>query len=206
MDPLPEPTGRPSRPGGPALDDHTVAEARRGDRAAMRRVYDVLAPTVAGYARGHGVEDPEALANETLYRVLDRLPAFAGTSDQFRSWAFTIAHNLIVDDRRRMSRRPIPAEAVDEHHLPVVSSAEDEALRHLGTSDMVRWIRELPDGQRDVLLLRLVADLPVREVGRIVGRREGAVKALHRRGLDALRRRHDARTVSESDPTTFTEV
>ena len=58
-------------------------------------------------------------------------------------------------------------------------------------------VRELlavlsPD-QRDVVLLRIVADLSVEEVARLLGKREGAVKALQHRALAALRRHLDAR-------------
>jgi RNA polymerase sigma-70 factor, ECF subfamily len=44
-----------------------------------------------------------------------------------------------------------------------------------------------PD-QRAVVLLRVVADLPVEEVARILGKREGAVKALQHRAMASLRR------------------
>lgn len=72
----------------------------------MRALYESVVDRVASYARGQGAEDPDALANETLYRSLSRVGEFAGDEAGFRSWVFTIAHNLIIDDRRRQVRRP----------------------------------------------------------------------------------------------------
>ena len=90
--------------------------------------------------------------------------------------------------------------------MPTRAPAEDSALDSLVTQQLLRWIDELTPAQGTVVLLRLISDLPVAEVARIVGKREGAVKALHRRGLLALRKRIEAQGVSEIDPPTFTPV
>jgi RNA polymerase sigma-70 factor (ECF subfamily) len=71
---------------------------------------------------------------------------------------------------------------------------------------MIRLINELPVDQRSVLLLRLVADLPTAEVAQILGKSQGAVKALHRRGLTALRKRIAVSAVPRSESTAFTSV
>ncbi|MFQ5558657.1 MAG: RNA polymerase sigma factor [Acidimicrobiales bacterium] len=196
------------------LDTPTVVSAKGGDTRALRRMYDVLAPAVLGYARGQGVEDPDALANEALYRALSALASFEGDAASFRSWVFTIAHNLIVDDRRRRSRRPTSVPLDHVRARPDGSFVADAALDRVEVTRTLGWIAELTPDQRSVVLLRLVSDLPIDEVARIVGKSPGAVKALHRRGLAALRRRivaddtHEnaAEGVSPSPDATFTPV
>ncbi len=64
---------------------------------------------------------------------------------------------------------------------------EDDALRAMAEERVRTLCAPLPAGQRDVLLLRLVADLTVEQVAKALGRTPGAVKALQRRGLAALR-------------------
>jgi RNA polymerase sigma-70 factor (ECF subfamily) len=54
---------------------------------------------------------------------------------------------------------------------------------------VLRIMQELSPDQRDVLLLRMLADLTIEEVARILDKRVGAVKALQRRGLANLRKR-----------------
>ena len=98
-----------------------------------------------------------------------------------------MAHHRLVDERRYRARRPVePAEIPD--FARGTGDAEDEALAGLATGEVVALLDTLTAEQREVLLLRIVGDMRVEDVARIVGRRPGAVKALQRRGLESLRR------------------
>ena len=66
---------------------------------------------------------------------------------------------------------------------------EREAFDSLGSQWVYDVCARLSSDQRTVLLLRVIADLSVDEVGRITGKSAGAVKALQRRALEALRRK-----------------
>ena len=102
---------------------------------------------------------------------------------------FTIAHRRLVDDWRRRSRRPqLADDPGDLTELPG-GDVEDDALVGVGTETVHRMCAALPDDQRSVLLLRILADLTVEQVAQAMGRSVGSVKALQRRGLRALRRR-----------------
>jgi RNA polymerase sigma-70 factor, ECF subfamily len=83
-----------------------VQAARRGDRDAIAEIYRALAPSVVGYLRGAGAPDPENVAGDVFVGIIRGLPRFAGDGDALRTWAFTIAHRRLVDDRRRRRRRP----------------------------------------------------------------------------------------------------
>lgn len=191
-----------SRPAG--TFERTLAAARAGEGWAMRALYESVVDRVASYARGQGAEDPDALANETLYRSLSRVGEFAGDEAGFRSWVFTIAHNLIIDDRRRQVRRP---QSVDDGTVVDLASPVDGpetvALSNCSAEELVAAVHELTDSQRDVLLLRVIADLSLDEVATLTGRPVGAVKALQHRGLASLRRRL---AVSEPSNAAFTNT
>lgn len=168
--------------------DVLIAEAREGSVAAFERLYRALASQVASYLRWHRVSDPDGLTNDVFAQVHRNLQSFEGDEKGFRSWVFTIAHHRMIDDRRRAQRQPmIDADAnVDERHI--AGDVEDDAFVLLG-SDRVRELLDvLSADQRAVVLLRVVADLPVEEVARILDKREGAVKALQHRAMAALRR------------------
>ena len=109
------------------------------------------------------------------------LPRFRGDDDALRRWVFTISHNRLLDARRRQARRPVTSwEPVpDRAERPVADSFDPELASALTT---------LTDDQREVVVLRFVADLPLEEVARVTGRKVGAVKALQHRALDALAR------------------
>jgi RNA polymerase sigma-70 factor (ECF subfamily) len=154
---------------------------------AFERLYADLSPAVAGYLRVQRAREPEDLTSEVFLGVFRGLAGFDGTEQQFRSWVFTIAHRRLLDERRRLARQP-PLAAVDSELSLPGGDTEREALDALGA----QWVRQLSArlsaDQRTVLLLRIVADLTAEEVAQITGKTVGAVRALQRRGLDALRR------------------
>ena len=86
---------------------------------------------------------------------------FEGTEGRFRSWVFAIAHNLVIDDRRRRSRRPLQA-ALEGDVGPSAPGAEDAAL---------------------------VADHSIEDTAAALGKKPGAVKSLQHRALASLRKR-----------------
>jgi RNA polymerase sigma-70 factor (ECF subfamily) len=69
-----------------------------------------------------------------------------------------------------------------------VASAEESTLENLQNDELYRMLAGLTPEQRDVVLLRFVADLSLEEVATITGRTIGAVKQLQRRGVERLRR------------------
>jgi RNA polymerase sigma factor (sigma-70 family) len=162
--------------------------ARRGEPYAFEKLYAELAPAVAGYLRVQRATEPEDVTSEVFLGVFRGLATFEGSESQFRSWVFTIAHHRLMDERRRIVRQPMTAE-VDAELTTVAGDVEREALESLGEQWVIGLCARLSPEQRSVLLLRVVADLTVEEVARITGKSVGAVKALQRRALDALRRK-----------------
>lgn len=176
--------------------DGVIDAARAGAPWAFERLYADLAPVVAGYARLQGSLEPEDVTSEVFLGVFAGLESFTGSEQQFRSWVFTIAYRRVTDERRRRSRRPATADVELETVDQVGGDAEEDALEALGRRRVHELCAALSDDQREVVLLRVLGDLSVEEVAGIVGKSAGAVKALQRRGLSALRRRLDREGVS----------
>ena len=146
-------------------------------------VYRELAPAVLGYLRAQRVPDPEDALGEVFVQVARDLAGgrFSGDEVALRRWVFSIAHNRAMDAHRRRTRRaaatppPDPAPVTVQHDDPI-----DPTL--------VAALATLSPDQREVLVLRFVADLPLEAVAKVTGRRVGAVKALQHRGLENLRK------------------
>ncbi len=171
---------------GLAFDD-VLAAAQAGAAWAFETLYRDLAPTVTGYLRLHGAAEPDDLASETFLGVFTGLAGFRGDEEALRSWVFTIAHRRLIDDWRRRSRRPQLADDAADLTVLAGGDAEDDALVRVGTDDVHRLCAVLPDDQRSVLLMRVLADLTVEQIASVMGRSVGSVKALQRRGLRSLR-------------------
>jgi RNA polymerase sigma-70 factor (ECF subfamily) len=169
--------------------DDVLTAAQAGAGWAFEVLYRDLSPVVTGYLRLHGAAEPDDLASETFLGVFTGLAGFSGDEEALRSWVFTIAHRRLIDDWRRRSRRPQLTDDDSDLALLPGGDAEDDALIRVGTEDVHRMCAGLPDDQRSVLLLRVLADLTVEQVASVMGRSVGSVKALQRRGLRTLRER-----------------
>lgn len=164
--------------------------ARAGADWAWRRIYDDLAPALLGYLTAQGAPDPDDLTGEVFVHVVRDVGRFDGDERAFRAWVFVIAHHRLIDDRRRRARRP---EHIVEPDVLASQRDPSEVSEIVAERLSAERVRALIDGlvpeQRTVLLLRILGGLTVDEVARALGKRPGAVKALQRRGLAALRRR-----------------
>lgn len=170
-------------------DFATVLEgARRGSEEAWTNLYRSYAPAIRGYLNGRGASEPDDLTGEVFLHVVRALHTFSGDERGFRSWIFTIAHNRFLDDRRAARRRPVePAPEEDIQSRAPSGNVETDALIELDVDHVRAVMTSLSPDQQSVLLLRLLAGLSVDEVARVMGKKAGAVKALQRRGLIALR-------------------
>ncbi len=166
--------------------ESVVAAAQVGAEWAWTLLYRSVAPAVLGYLRARAADDPENLLGEVFLQVARNINTFSGDEDGFRSWVFLVAHHRLLDDRRRLRRRP--ATPVAEVPDTAGASAEDEAMTGLLSEEARRLLDGLTPEQREVLLLRVFADLPLEDVARIVGRPVSAVKALQRRAYARLRK------------------
>lgn len=163
-----------------------LAAASTGEAWACERLYRDLAPTVCGYLRLQGARDPDDVTSGVFLGVFGGLRSFAGSEAQFRSWVFTIAHRRLVDERRMIAHRPGTVSVPGGHDFRG-GDAEEDALRRMSADRVRDLCATLAPDQRDVLLLRMVSALTVDQVAAILDRSPGAVKALQRRGLSALR-------------------
>jgi RNA polymerase sigma factor (sigma-70 family) len=168
-----------------------VEAACAGSAAAFEEIYRAMAGQVASYLRWHRASDPDGLTNDVFVQVHRNLRAFTGDEQGFRSWVFTIAHHRMIDDRRRANRQVrVDGEAGVEEHSGT-GDVEEDVLAWLSHDRVRDLLAVLSRDQRDVVLLRIVADLSVEDVARMLDKREGAVKALQHRALNALRRHID---------------
>lgn len=142
-------------------------------------VYRRLAPAVLGYFRAQRIDDPEDVLGDVFLQVARDIGKFKGDDDDLRRWVFSIAHNRLVDARRRAARRPVLVDGeVPERPAPAAIDEIDPAL--------VAALDALTADQREVVVLRFIADLSIESVAQITRSGTGAVKSLQHRGLERL--------------------
>ncbi len=116
-----------------------------------------------------------------------------------RTLTFSIAHARLVDETRRRLRRPTVVPFDHLRHDGLAVSAEDGALDRQSNGAVSALLASLRPDHRDVLALRVIADLSLEQTAEVMGRSVGSVKQLQRRALGCLRTRLERRGVSVVD-------
>jgi RNA polymerase sigma-70 factor, ECF subfamily len=177
--------------------EDVLAAARRGDAAACTELYDGLKQAVVSFVRLRGAQDPDDVTSEVFLQVFRGLDTFRGDEAGFRAWVFTIARRRVLDDRRARARRPRSEPLVEDRAAPD-GDVETEALGALGDDRVAAMLADLTADQREIVLLRILADLSLQDVADVTGRSVGAVKALQHRAMGALRTSLSAQAVTHA--------
>jgi RNA polymerase sigma-70 factor (ECF subfamily) len=169
------------------LTDELVAAAQAGDAFSLREIYFELAGSVCGYLRAKGLTDPEGVTSDVFLAVLPKLSTVTGGAAGLRKFVLSVAHARMVDAHRAQARQPDLVEYEPELDSRSVDAADLIAEEELGTERVLEILSMLPDDQREVLTLRVVADLSLEQVASVAGKSVGAVKQLQRRALLSIR-------------------
>jgi RNA polymerase sigma-70 factor (ECF subfamily) len=166
-----------------------IEAAQAGDREAFGRLYSRYAPGVSRFV-GSRTQDPaqaQDLTSETFARALHRIDSVSYQGRDAGAWFTTIARNLVLDHVKshRYQREQTTAEISDARADQ--DTPEQAVIKRDTAADVRRRVAELPTDQQECLRLRFFQDLSVAETAAVMGRNEGAVKALQHRGVLGLR-------------------
>jgi RNA polymerase sigma-70 factor, ECF subfamily len=170
-----------------------LAGARRREPGAVTRVYTAYAPALFRFFLAAVGDRPTAedLTSDVFKSAIEDLPCFRGPVEALGGWLFGIAHHDLSDYRRRQARHPVqPLDELLEEAALAGGAMDPEqlALDRVEGDRVLAALRQLTPDQREVLLLRLVANLAAPEVAGILHKSTDAVKALQHRGLASLAR------------------
>ena len=173
---------------GDSSDLDLITCAQGGSVDALGELYDLHHESIFRYLwlRLGDQQAAEDLTGDVFMRMLTALPNYQSIGLPFRAWLYRIAHNLLVDHFRKTNNRVlVPLEEIEEQSDESdPASATDQKL---GAARMNHALSQIDENQREVIVLRFVIGLSLREVTLAVGRTEAAVKSLQHRGLAAMR-------------------
>ncbi|MFR9791186.1 RNA polymerase sigma factor [Streptomyces sp. MB22_4] len=181
-------TARPSDGAHGADGAHggRAAHARGGtgddplDAAQERRVRAVLA------LGGVPQSDLADGVQQVRLRLLERTASGQEAPRDVSAWAAVVASRLAMDWHRARRRQERLGERLAAQRAPACALGEESSVLSLA---MARGLEELPAAQRQVLVLRFYADLPVRDIAEALGIPEGTVKSRLHTAVRALRAR-----------------
>ncbi len=173
---------------------------QRGDRQAFATLVQRYKRPIFNFILRH-LRQPalaEEVTQDVFMRVVQKAAEFKHEA-RFSTWLYTIARNLSVDHLRKLALRRHPSldqprgpddsrtllDAVSDPH-PSASVDRSAVSTEVGAT-IVSAVDQLPAEQREVFLLREIANLPFKEIASITGVPENTVKSRMRYALDRLR-------------------
>ncbi|MBX9915039.1 MAG: RNA polymerase sigma factor SigX [Pseudomonadaceae bacterium] len=170
-------------------DEELVARANvellhvtRAYEELMRRYQRTLFNVCARYLGSE--RDADDVCQEVMLKVLYGLKNFEGKS-KFKTWLYSITYNECITQYRkeRRKRRLLDALSLD----PQEEAVEEKPVKVEGGGGLDRWLVHVNPIDREILVLRFVAELEFQEIADIMHMGLSATKMRYKRALDRLR-------------------
>jgi len=195
----PSPRPRTEQPGdgpedAPDVDEthvetwRLVSLAQQGDGDAFGQLYDRYADTVYRfvYFRVNDRALAEDFTSETFLRALRRIGTISYQGRDIGAWFITIARNIVLDHLKSARHRLETTTADTIEGREQAQSTEAAVLDTLQSERLMEAVRQLGDEQRECVMLRFVQGMSVSETAQIMGKNDGAIKALQHRAVRKL--------------------
>jgi RNA polymerase sigma-70 factor (ECF subfamily) len=163
-----------------------VQRASTGDGEAFGKLYDLNLDAVYRYVYykiGDGVE-AEDLTSQIFVKAWEAMPRYQCREIPFSHWLMRLARNAVIDHYRTRK----PQGELNEAMVSPEPDPQGEYLRGEQVRGLESALRQLPEEQRSLLVLRFVEEMNYAEMAKIVGKSPGALRVMQHRALAALRR------------------
>ncbi|MDH5607668.1 MAG: sigma-70 family RNA polymerase sigma factor [Anaerolineae bacterium] len=170
-------------------DEEALALAAKGDANAFGVLYDRYVGRIYNYIyyRTGNQYDAEDLTSRVFIRAMKHIPNYTDRGVPFSAWLYRIAHNLVANWHRDNSRRQEIGLDDGIRVNSEIELPESALMRTEEETALLQVVRKLPEDRQELLILKFVEHLSNAEIGKIMGRTEGAVKSLYHRTLMSLR-------------------
>ncbi|MFC1846509.1 RNA polymerase sigma factor [Chloroflexota bacterium] len=176
--------------------EKVLVERAKNDPEAFGELYDEYYPKIFGYIlkRTASIEVAQDVTSEVFFKALKNIGKFHWRGVPFSSWLYRIAANEITNNFKGNRRRQVLMEEVsDTINLSSpspeveIARAQEELRKHQEFLALHDAITKLPVKYQEVITLRFFEKKHLKEIGEILGKKEGTVKSLLHRGLERLR-------------------
>jgi RNA polymerase sigma-70 factor (ECF subfamily) len=162
-----------------------VKEAAGGNIQAFGHLYRIYLDQIYRYVFYH-VNDKmtaEDITEEVFLKAWKAIKSCKGRGKTFSSWLYRIAHNHMVNTLRDNNRITYLA---NDREIQITDPTRQAEL-NIECQEMLKAIDCLPENQKQVIILKFIEGLDNREISKIIGKSEGAVRITQMRALTKLR-------------------
>ena len=169
-------------------EQELVKRAQQYNEEAFSELYELYFDKIYRYISvkiGNRIE-AEDMTQQVFIKALHSISSFKWRGSPFSAWLFRIAHNLVVDHFRKKTRQPVTA--LNDTVMATDDNPEKLTELKLDIENLAIAVKKLTPTQQEVIALRFSGEFPIAQVAEIMGKSEGAVKALQHSAVVSLRK------------------
>jgi RNA polymerase sigma-70 factor (ECF subfamily) len=169
-------------------EESLVRRAQQRDPAALTQLYEENFDRIYRYIvlKIGDRTEAEDMTQQVFLKALKSISSFKWKGMPFSAWLYRIAHNQIVDYHRKRSKQAFVP--LDESLTAGGDDPARLAEQKINVEQLAQATKKLTAAQQEVISLRFAGEMSVAEVARVMGRSQGAIKALQHSAIVALRK------------------
>jgi RNA polymerase sigma-70 factor (ECF subfamily) len=174
-----------------------IEEAVSGNFTAFGELYGIYLDQIYRYVF-YQVKDrmtAEDITEEVFLKAWKAIKSCKGKEKTFSSWLYRIAHNHMINTFNS-TKKFTPVEEVE------IVDPKQEIGADIEYKELIKMLDCLPKNQKQIILLKFIEGLDNREIGKIMGKTEGAVRITQMRALATLRQKLGSEPKSTKAPLT----
>jgi len=170
-----------------ANERQLVLQAQDGNSEAFGQLYDAYMERIYRfvYFRVEDQQTAEDITSQVFLKAWSNLDRFQFSRTPYLAWLYTIAHNAVIDHyrTRKVTTALDDVQLSQPDHSELVENEIDLTVE---MKSVKTALQSLTDDQQKVLTLKFIEGMSNNEIAHHLGKREGAIRALQMRGLQAL--------------------
>jgi RNA polymerase sigma-70 factor, ECF subfamily len=179
-----------------ANERQLVLQAQAGNSEAFGQLYDAYMERIYRfvYFRVEDQQTAEDITSQVFLKAWSNLDRFSFSRTPYLAWLYTIAHNAVIDHyrTRKVTTALDDVQLSQPDHSEIVENEIDLTAE---MQSVKVALQALTDDQQKVLTLKFIEGMSNNEIARHLGKREGAIRALQMRGLQALAKQLEEKMV-----------
>lgn len=170
-------------------ENKLIEQAIRGRSSAFGSLYDYYQPKIYRFVlvKVSRREDAEDLTHQVFLSAFENIGGYRDLGYPFGSWLYRIARNQVTDFYRSQ-KKSVDIEAVNPEYFAVPASAQFDVASKMEMEKVMLALEKMRAEYQDVIVMRFIEDMAVKDVAKAMDKTEGAIKVLQHRAIKELKK------------------
>jgi RNA polymerase sigma-70 factor (ECF subfamily) len=170
-------------------EEKLIKDAIRGISSAFGTLYDHYQPMIYRFilVKVASREEAEDITHQVFLSAWQNVRTYKHRGHPFSSWLYQIARNQVID-HYRSKKSDASLDAIDPEYFIAPASMSSDLMMKLDVEKVRRAVGDLKQDYQDVVIMRFIEDISLKETAAIMGKTEGAIKLIQHRAIKELQR------------------